>query len=32
MSYKCNKLIHSTVLNYTKLVTEYDIETTIPDS
>ena len=30
--YKYNKPIRSTVLNYNKLVTELDIETTIPDS
>ena len=30
--YKCNKPIRSTVFNYNKLVTELDIETTIPDS
>ena len=30
--FKYNKTIHSTVFNYNKLVTELDIETTIPDS
>ena len=30
--YKYNKPICSTVFNYNKLVTELDIETTIPDS
>ena len=30
--YKYNKHIRSTVFNYNKLVTELDIETTIPDS
>ena len=30
--YKYNKPIHSTVLNYNKLVTELDIENSIPDS
>ena len=30
--YKYNKLIHSTVFNYNKLVTELDIENSIPDS
>ena len=30
--YEYNKPILSTVLNYNKLVTELDIETTIPDS
>ena len=32
MSYKYNKPIRSNVLNYKKLVSELDIETTIPDS
>ena len=30
--YKYNKLIRSTVFNYNKLVTELDIENSIPDS
>ena len=30
--YKYNKPIRSTVFNYDKLVTEFDIENSIPDS